>query len=305
MSGLPEHLLRDVDALLKRIADRKVIASISGGKDSAAMSLYLTELGIEHDRVFMDTGWEHEATYEYLRGELTEKIGPITELRAPLTMVELIKKKKMFPSRVRRFCTEELKVFPLQRHLNEIMDAGDDVVSAVGIRRAESLARWKMPEWEWSKGFDCEVWRPLVNWTMDDVVAIHSRHGLHPNPLYLQGATRVGCWPCIFSRKAEIRFLADRDPGRIDLIRALEGEMTEGLRARCEERGEEMKWSELTFFQGFNKADRTNGQTWPIDKVVSWSRTSRGGKQLEMFAPAAHEQGCMRWGLCDHGEDGQ
>ena len=47
-------------------AGRRVIASISGGKDSAAMSLWLTE----HDRVFADTGWEYEATYEYLRGPL-------------------------------------------------------------------------------------------------------------------------------------------------------------------------------------------------------------------------------------------
>jgi tRNA(Ile)-lysidine synthase TilS/MesJ len=36
-----------------------VIASISGGKDSVAMSLYLRELEVEHVRVFCDTGWEH------------------------------------------------------------------------------------------------------------------------------------------------------------------------------------------------------------------------------------------------------
>lgn len=47
-------------AAVHRIAGRRVVASVSGGKDSGAMSLYLTELGIEHDRVFMDTGWEAE-----------------------------------------------------------------------------------------------------------------------------------------------------------------------------------------------------------------------------------------------------
>lgn len=42
------------------------ILSVSGGKDSAATSLHLTERGIDHWRVFADTGWEHPATYDPL-----------------------------------------------------------------------------------------------------------------------------------------------------------------------------------------------------------------------------------------------
>jgi hypothetical protein len=38
---------------------------------------------------------------------------------------------------------------------------------------------------------------------------------------------------------------------------------------------------------------------WPIDKVIEWSNTSRGGRQFEMFAAAGHDAGCVRWGLCD------
>jgi len=104
-------------AALHRIAGRRVIASISGGRDSAAMSLYLTELGVEHERVFMDTGWESAITYDYLRGPLTDKLGPITEIRGDLDFVQLVEKKGLFPSRVMRFCTEELKVRPVQRWL--------------------------------------------------------------------------------------------------------------------------------------------------------------------------------------------
>lgn len=44
-----------------RLKDAVVVCSVSGGKDSAALSLYLTELGIEHRRVFADTGWENES----------------------------------------------------------------------------------------------------------------------------------------------------------------------------------------------------------------------------------------------------
>jgi 3'-phosphoadenosine 5'-phosphosulfate sulfotransferase (PAPS reductase)/FAD synthetase len=79
--------------LSERLAGRRVIASVSGGKDSAAMCLWLREQGIEHDRVFMDTGWEHDLTYEYLRGPLTALLGPIVEIRAPLLMEDLIRKK--------------------------------------------------------------------------------------------------------------------------------------------------------------------------------------------------------------------
>lgn len=44
-------------------------------------------------------------------------------------MEDLIRKKGMFPSKARRFCTEELKVFPMQKYLNERIDAGEDIVS--------------------------------------------------------------------------------------------------------------------------------------------------------------------------------
>lgn len=284
----------NVAIVRSKIGERRIVASISGGKDSAALSLYLTELGIEHDRVFMDTGWEHNATYDYLRGELTRVIGPITEISGDKQMEDLIRSKGMFPSRVRRFCTQELKVFPMQRHLKALMDAGGDVINAVGIRHAESGARSKMPEWEWSDGFDCETWRPLVSWSEQEVIDIHRRHGLLPNPLYLLGATRVGCWPCIYARKAEVRLVAEIDPSRIDRLRALEGEVGTAARARAASRGEELK-SDPTWFQ----ARLGREGTWPIDRVVEWSKTKHGGKEFEPFTADARDQGCMRWGLCE------
>jgi 3'-phosphoadenosine 5'-phosphosulfate sulfotransferase (PAPS reductase)/FAD synthetase len=208
-------------ALLDKLAGRRVVASVSGGKDSAALSLWLKGQSIEHDRVFMDTGWEHPATYEYLRGELTRVIGPITEIRADLQMVDLIRKKKMFPSRLQRFCTTELKVRPMQRFIRSLQDGGVEPVNAVGIRREESASRSAATEWEWTDAFDCEVWRPLVAWTEAQVVAIHAKHDLRPNPLYLQGASRVGCWPCIHARKNEIRLVADVDPRPVRRLHAL------------------------------------------------------------------------------------
>lgn len=68
-----------------------------------------------------------------------------------------------------------------------------------------------MPEWERSSTFDCEVWRPILSWTEQQVVDIHRRHGLPPHPLYLLGAERVGCWPCIYVRKAEMCLIVEKE----------------------------------------------------------------------------------------------
>lgn len=299
---------------VERLAGRRVVLGMSGGKDSAAASLWLTEQGVEHDRVFLDTGWEAAETYEHL-DYLEGRLGPIVRVRGDYTMESLCEKKGMFPSRTRRFCTEELKVKPLQKYLAERMDAGDDVVSAVGIRAGESEARSKLAEWEWSNDFDCEVWRPLIRWTEQDVIDIHTRHRLRPNPLYLLGTSRVGCLPCIFARKAEVRLIAEKFPEQIVRIRKLEQRVggaawerflrdwralpiDDKVNARANGGGP-ANWNAPTLFQASGRDANKKRPCIPIDAVVSWAKTSRGGYQFELFAGGAAEEGCMRWGLCE------
>lgn len=313
------------------LTGRRVVASVSGGKDSAALSLHLRELGIEHDRVFLDAGWEHQQTYDYIRGELTRVLGPITEIRAARQMEDLVRAKAMFPSRQRRFCTEELKVAPMRAYLAKLQAGGTQVVNAIGIRHEESRQRAAALEWEPSETFGCDVWAPLVRWTLDDVIAIHKRHGLRPNPLYLMGASRVGCWPCIFARKAEIRLIADLDPARIERLRVLEREVATAAEQRYErdrarwlespdpepaadspahDRWEKKKarlmrpFAPPAWFQSWGPSQlATKADDFcpalPIDDAVAWSRTAFGGSQFEMFAPTAADTGCVRWGLCE------
>lgn len=307
--------------ILDRLAGRRVVASISGGKDSAAMSLWLHEQGIEHDRVFFDTGWEHELTYKYLRGPLTEKIGPVVEVKAPVpdvpldrlsprvrvaieggsAMVARILKKGMFPSKRRRFCTQELKALPARAYLKSRIDAGEDVINCVGIRAAESEKRSRMTEWEHSDDFDCDVWRPLLTWSEQEVIDIHKRHGLVPNPLYLQGASRVGCWPCIYARKSEIRHIAEVDPERIALLRELEHDVYALAKERYDARNETFESLGYQAPAWFQAPLGGSGEPWLIDRVIEWARTIRGGveedKQELLFA--SHNDGCMRWGLCE------
>lgn len=280
-----------------RLKDAVVVASVSGGKDSTAMSLWLTEQGIEHRRVFMDTGWEHEFTYEYLRGPLQQKLGAIEEVRAELLFEDLVKKKGMFPGRFHRYCSEQLKLVPIRKFIEAVRDEGTEVVNPVGIRAAESKNRSEMAEWEWSEHFDCWTWRPLIRWTETEVIAIHTRHGLAPNPLYLQGSERVGCWPCLFARKKEIRRLAEVDPARIDRIRKLEAAVQDAARIRYEAKGETFEslgYSPPTMLlvpiSGTHRRRMAS-----IDEVVAWANTPDPPrwKEPEGYRP------CAKWGLCD------
>jgi 3'-phosphoadenosine 5'-phosphosulfate sulfotransferase (PAPS reductase)/FAD synthetase len=207
-------------------------------------------------------------------------------------MIRWIIHKHMFPSRVKRWCTDYLKIKTLKKHLNTF----EYPVNTIGIRAEESVARSKLPEREISTSLDCMVWRPLLHWTKQDVIDIHHRHDLRPNPLYLQGADRVGCWPCIFSRKSEIRFIAETDPRRIDIIEQLEKEITELARISFRKRKNEEMIFDKTFFE-----HKDGKAAPPIKEIVEWSKTSHGGKSTTLFREDELEPGCMSWGLCDTG----
>ena len=59
---------------------RPLFASISGGKDSTALGLWLKDNGIKFTPVFIDTGWEHQATYDYIKDVLTPLFGEFITL---------------------------------------------------------------------------------------------------------------------------------------------------------------------------------------------------------------------------------
>lgn len=232
----------NAEIIAEKLAGRRVILSMSGGKDSSAAGLWLQEHGIEFEAVFMDTGWEHPDTYRYVRETLEPRFGPVRWLQAqrdgePETMEKLIRRKGMFPSRVKRFCTQSLKIRPFVEYVKGLSAEDGAVVNVVGIRAGESSARSAMPRWSFEPDMGgIHTWRPIIDWSYQDVIDMHARHELLPNPLYLSGASRVGCWPCINARKAEIRHIVEHDPDVIDRIRAMESEVTQKADARSLEK---------------------------------------------------------------------
>lgn len=205
---------------------------VSGGKDSTAVLLWMIhESGVPRDRLdvtFCDTENEHEWTYEHIR-LLSETVHPIRTLKPERGFIDLALHKRRFPGTKTRFCTQFLKIVPTQDHITRLLREHGKVVAVSGTRAAEASPgtkhdRAKALEWDYSGHLLTIQWRPLLRWTLDDVLAIHRKHGVPLNPLYEAGALRVGCWPCIMSRKAEIRNIALNFPERIDQIRAAEQE---------------------------------------------------------------------------------
>lgn len=268
-----------------------VIASVSGGKDSAAASMFLTKNGIVHRRIFADTVWENAALYRYLREQLEPVIGPIETVKTDKYegFIDLVMRKGLFPSRVMRFCTEELKVLPILKFINKLAETETrEIINVVGIRKHESKTRSTMKEWEFQKDFDCWTWRPIIDWHKADVMAIHDEHGLDINPTYHLGASRVGCWPCIHARKAELALVARVDPGRIDEIEDMERRLNEEGARRDREMGREVVIRSMFSYHGGD----SKHYPLPIRDAVAWANSNRGEWQPE------GDDACARFGFC-------
>lgn len=123
----------------------KVIVTFSGGKDSLASLLWArNNLTKNFITVFCDTGWEHPLTYKYIE-EIRDRLGlNLVTLKSKKFdgMVDLARKKTRLPSSVRRFCTPELKTYPMIDYILDEVD--DDILIIQGIRAAESPRRAEM-----------------------------------------------------------------------------------------------------------------------------------------------------------------
>lgn len=270
------------------------IVSVSGGKDSTALYLWaLDQWGKDGFRaVFADTGHEHPVTYNYLRNLPDMAKGPVIEwvkedfsdrLKAQgkepsgNPFLDMMLWKGRAPSTKAQFCTEHVKLRPIRAWLESERN-GSDVEMYVGIRAGESPKRAVMPEREWSNFYDdTEIIRPLLRWTEKQVFDYLESKGVPPNPLYAYGSSRVGCYPCIHSRKSELAGMPD------------------------------WAWEKL------QEWENRIGRSWfaagtdptvfipSVQQVREWAKTSRGGRQFEMFQEDAKDvPSCMStWGVCE------
>lgn len=310
------------------------IISVSGGKDSTATLLLAVERETENLRaVFADTGHEHAETYAYL-DYLEQKIGiPIERISADFTariankrkvvqtkwrkdgvsealieqalnylvptgipFLDLCLWKGRFPSSKTRFCTEELKVFPVRDQIFAPLladcDTGD-VYSWQGIRAEESRARAMLPELD-EVAVGLWNYRPILTWTAGQVFDFHRKHGVRWNPLYEQGMGRVGCMPCVNCRKDELREIAARFPDEI--ARVAEWERIVSAAAK---RGSSTFFSTATD-PTITVKDGITVEEHGIMRLVEWAQTARGGRQFDLLTAASESEKCSSaYGLCE------
>jgi len=204
--------------------------NVSGGKDSTALLLWSLEEELPNCRyVYADTQHEHASVYEYL-DYLEDETGVLIERVQTKGFLEMCIRKQRFPSSQARFCTSELKVFPMAWYMeNEKISSADDPHSVwVGIRADESPSRAKLDETLYmeikktkaSKAVISYTLRhhPLLAWAVADVFEIHRRNNIKPNPLYEMGMKRVGCFPCILATQPELRTMFKRFPETVEKL---------------------------------------------------------------------------------------
>lgn len=291
------------------------IISMSGGKDSTACALLAIEQGGNNRYVFADTGNEHPYTYEYLdylesalsitidrvKADFSAQVirkreivrgkwvndGAVTVEEAEIIceslkptgnpFLDLCLWKGRFPSSRARFCSQELKQLPLDMYALDLAEK-HKITSWQGVRAEESPARAKLEEKE--RGDFYDIYRPILSWGWDEVFDKHREHGIKPNPLYALGMSRVGCMPCIHSRKSEIKEISQRFPDQIERIAEWERIVASGA-----------KNGKATFFHASTDPvtatkdnDNISTKTHGINSIVEWSKTARGGRQTDIFA---------------------
>ena len=242
--------LRDAEAEIEAIAalvvalaaGAPVAIGVSGGKDSCAAALatieYLDAIGHAGPRVLVhaDLGDDDPA----LSVEWTDSLPTCERLAAHLGIELLVVRRaaggmmKRWQGRwvnnVRRyvnlecvkiilpwstpsmrFCTSELKSAPIAAALVKRFP-GQVVVSAAGIRRAESRQRSGAKTAQVNKrlchkgsgttGLD---WNPIAEWTDRDVFAYCAARGFDLHEGYARyGMTRISCRFCIMAHKADL-----------------------------------------------------------------------------------------------------
>lgn len=192
------------------MADKHVLG-ISGGKDSAALAVFVRqnhpELDVEY--FFTDTGKELPEVYEFL-GRLEGFLGkPILRLNPRRDFDFWLREYHNFlPSAQTRWCTRQLKLAPFEQWIRPMLNAGDKVTTYVAIRSDEEYR-----EGYTSKHENLKVSLPFRDAGIDKrgVMDILDSSGVGL-PKYYDWRSRSGCTFCFFQQKIEWVRLKERHP---------------------------------------------------------------------------------------------
>jgi len=190
------------------------ILSLSGGKDSAALAIYMRDRVPDMEYMFSDTRKELPETYEYLE-RISSYLGKeVTRLNADVGFdhwYELYG--GMIPSNHRRWCTRALKLQPFEKHCGD-----DQVVNYVGLRADEDRSGYI------SQKPNIKAVYPFKEdgLILRDIEEILRSSGVGMPPYTKWGRTRSGCYFCFYQQKIEWVRLKETHPDLYDKAKAYE-----------------------------------------------------------------------------------
>lgn len=171
------------------------ILSLSGGKDSAALAVYLRDRVPDMEYIFHDTGKELPETYDYM-ARLESILGQPVVRTTPDDSFEhwLAVYGDMLPSNRRRWCTKMLKLKPFEAYVGS-----EPVINYVGLRADEARTGYISTKPNITAVYPFQE-DGLVR---ADIFRILDDSGLGLPPYMDWGRTRSGCFFCFYQQKIE------------------------------------------------------------------------------------------------------
>ena len=201
------------------------VISSSYGNDSVALIAWAVAEELDHVTVvYCDTGWADPQWSD--RVELCEEwvrdLGMKTHRTESIGFEELVRMKKGFPCNQFQFCTMHLKGVPFLNWLDDV-DPKCEATVLVGKRRAESVARRKIPEFvDYSEHHGGRIlWCPLYKHTDEERNDLLAEHGFEPLPHRSQE-----CSPCVNANREDLKWL---QPEQLEKVCKLEVELGKPL----------------------------------------------------------------------------
>ena len=206
---------------MSRADKERHVLGLSGGRDSAALAVYMRQNHPEFDidYFFTDTGKELPEVYEFLV-KLEGFLGkPILRLNPDRDFDFWLKQYNDFlPSPQTRWCTRQLKLRPFERWLRPMLDDGLTVYSYVAIRSDEEYR-----EGYASKHENLIVRLPFKDSGTDKAGVLEILEGVGVGlPTYYEWRTRSGCTFCFFQQKIEWVRLLERHPDYFEQAKSYE-----------------------------------------------------------------------------------